>query len=79
MKLDGRKVAFFRAHIDPGVGPTPKNAIHAENMKLKACEITPAGIYVMLPDGQEHIVPYANVQSIKLVSETPNVKEKLSS
>lgn len=44
----------------------PKNAIHAADMKLEACELTPIGIYVRTNKGEEHVVPYANAQSIKL-------------
>lgn len=70
-KLSGRKVDFFRCHIDPSIGPKPKNAFKCSDMKMTA-ELTPIGIYVNYPENNENgyaesIVPYPNVQSIKLL------------
>lgn len=73
-ELKGRKVAGFRTHIDPMIGPKPKNSFDKREMTNAEFELTPIGVYVRVvthvPGGQhklmEHIVPYANVQSIRL-------------
>lgn len=63
--LSGRKVLFFRAHIDPGVHAMPKNAIHEKD--VKDMEYMPgSGIYVVNNQDFEFIVPFANIQTIKL-------------
>jgi len=77
MELTKRKVLMFRCHLDPGVGPMPKNAfmITDVNSPIEIAELTPAGIYVKMKpvrdakDGEfvEHLIPYANIQSIKLM------------
>lgn len=72
--LKGRKVVQFRTHIDPMIGPKPRNAFDLREITNGYFELTPVGVYVKLtnnlPGGVvsifEHIVPYANVQSIKL-------------
>lgn len=64
-KLSGRKIDFFRCHIDPSIGPKPRNAFKVDEMKMEA-EITPIGVYTKLPDGTESIVPFPNIQSIRL-------------
>lgn len=69
VKLAGRKIKFFRCHIDPSIGPKPKNAFDPKEMLMKACEITPIGIYCQTVDGREHIVPWPNIQKIELIQE----------
>ena len=72
--LSGRGVARFRTHIEPGIGPKPRNAFDMREQMFDA-ELTPIGIYVKMTrtepgKGQsveEHVVPYSNIQSIKLV------------
>jgi hypothetical protein len=74
MELKNRKVASFRAHLDPAIGPKPRNSFDVRELKNWDFEMTPIGIYVkarfQAPGGgtqeQEHIVPFANIQSIKL-------------
>lgn len=71
--VSGRKIARFRCHIDPMVGPKPKQAFDVKDMKMQA-EMTPAGIYINIPISipgnalrwEEHVIPFANIQSIKL-------------
>lgn len=84
-QLTGRKVHQFRCHIDPCIGPSPKNAFSiyqtSEMEKQKCpwieCELTPAGVYVkVLKTGSEHLVPFANVQAIKLVPEEKEESKK---
>lgn len=74
--LRGRKVDMFRCHLDPAIGPKPMNAFTRKAFPHAAFELTPIGIHVHLTITkpgtneiviEEHIVPYANVQSIKLV------------
>ncbi len=63
--LKHRKVKFFRAHIDPGCHPMPKNAcMHTD---FKAMELIPAGVYVMNHKDEEFIVPFSNIQTLKLM------------
>ena len=83
MKLEtslmGRKIAMFRAHYDPMIGPTTKNAFNLmdPNIKMEG-EYTENGIYVKVLIQEtnkltgkkffpEHLVPFANIQSIKLM------------
>ncbi len=74
VKLSGRKIKFFRCHIDPSIGPKPRNAFDPKQMLMKVCEITPIGVYCQTVDGKEHIVPYPNIQKIELIEEV--VEEK---
>lgn len=69
INLNGRKVKGFRCHLDPMVGPVPRNAFDMATHAMEA-ELTPAGVYVkVLATGFEHLIPYANVQSIRLQPE----------
>lgn len=70
MKIAGRRVKLFRTQIDPMIGKLARNAFMVKDV-LGAdtiAEVTEneTGIYVKLPDGAEHVVPMANVQSIRL-------------
>lgn len=74
MELKHRKIASFRAHLDPAIGPKPKNSFDRRELPKWDFEMTPVGVYVravfQTPSGiteAEHIVPFANVQSIKLM------------
>lgn len=74
--LATRKVSMFRCHIDPAIGPTPKLAFSLSDPLLTAIglevELTQVGIYAKWYDRRnkdklhEHLVPFANIQSIKL-------------
>lgn len=68
LKLSGRKVEMFRCHIDPMIGPTPRNAFVPSSLGMEAYvneECT--GIMVRLVEtGQEYYVPYSNIQSSRL-------------
>ena len=63
--LKDRKVEFFRAHIEPGITTMPKNAIHAKD--VQEMELMPHFIYILTHAGAEHIVPFSNCQTIKLL------------
>lgn len=68
-----RKVEMFRAHIDPAIGAKAKNAFKLGADGIKEMEMSPIGVYVKWVNtspgntGQEseHVVPFANIQSIK--------------
>lgn len=84
MNLKNRKIAQFRCNISPMIGPKPKNAYDLRDMPNCEFELTPAGVYVkavfQTPGGpaqtQEHLIPFANVQSIKFVPEDDATNEK---
>ncbi len=79
-KLTGRKVDFFRCHIDPNIGGRAQQAFKMETMKMEA-ELTPIGLWVRYPEKNDHggfaesIVPYPNIQSIKLMPEESGKKK----
>lgn len=76
--LLGRKIAFFRATIEPGILTMPKNALHHTDKDIVAMEICEIGIYVktrpgkinnVAHNGLEHIVPFNNCQTVRLLPE----------
>lgn len=76
--LKGRKVSVFRCHIDPVVGGSSKNAFALKDFPGGLFELTPIGVYVKIirkvpgnlkSETFEHVIPYANVQSIQLAAE----------
>jgi len=74
MEIKNRQVDLFRCHLDPGIGPKSQQAYMRKSFPGSVMELTPIGVYVRLvthlpngkPETSEHIVPYSNVQSIKL-------------
>lgn len=76
MDLKNRKVLQFRTQIDPMIGPLAKNAFNLSTLPGWEFHLCAAGVYVkavhQVPGNQaqisEHIVPFANIQSIKLAS-----------
>lgn len=79
--MNQRKVSQFRCQIDPMIGPKPANAFQmgdgAGQLPGEAY-LTAVGVHVYHHyrpklGGElvvtEHIVPYANLQSIKLIPE----------
>lgn len=74
MELKNRKISRFRTHLDPQIGPKPRQAFDMREMGFEA-ELTPIGVYIKVKrtepgkgtTEEEHVVPYANVQSIKLI------------
>jgi hypothetical protein len=83
MDLKNRKVASFRAHLDPMIGPKPRNSFDRRELPNWELELTPIGICVtariQVPGAavqvSEHVVPYANIQSIKLMPEEQEEKK----
>lgn len=68
--LVGRKINTFRCQIDPMVGPKPRNAFVPSTMGMEA-RLTDKGVYVKVLahgtfQGSEHLIPFANIQSIRL-------------
>lgn len=77
--LVGRKINTFRCMIDPMVGPKPRNAFVPETMGMEAY-LTDKGVYVkVLPygtfQGSEHLIPFANIQSIRLELDNSSQEE----
>lgn len=77
MKMVGREVEMFRCHLDPMIGASAKNAFMMKDMKAKAF-VTDMGIHFKFDPGtpfneSEHLVPYANIQSIRLVKQPREV------
>lgn len=77
MELSKRIVNTFRAQVDPMIGPKPRNAFVPAQMGMEA-HLIDCGVYVkVLPSGtfqgSEHIVPFANIQSIRLEPEPINI------
>lgn len=70
MKIAGRIVSMFRTMYDPMIGPKPLNAFVPDSMGAKAV-ISEEGTAVImtLSNGNQHVVPFTNVQSIRLAPE----------
>ena len=87
MELLKRKVKMFRCHLDPGIGPMPRNAfmLTDPNSPIEFAQITPIGIYIKMKpirdakEGvfREHLVPYANLQSVELMNEEADLTESV--
>ena len=78
--LKNRKIHMFRCHLDPQINGKSQNAFSKTDPRFAGWEfeLTPVGVYVAgkttLPGGKEvqyfeHLVPFANVQSIQLIVE----------
>lgn len=65
MTLTSRVVDMFRCYRPPLIGPKPDLAYVPKDKGLHA-ELTTIGIYVRESNGREHIVPYANIESMRL-------------
>lgn len=66
-KVAGRGIQMFRCHLDPMIGPKPRNAFVPSDMGAEAwINDEASGVLIKLKDGAEHFVFAANVQSIKL-------------
>lgn len=79
-KFNNREVNTFRTQVDPMVGPKPRNAFVPKQMAMEAYLID-CGVFVkVLPHGtfggSEHIIPFANIQSIRLEPEV--IEDELS-
>lgn len=87
MKVIDRKIKMFRAHYDPGIGPTARNAfmITDPNSPIEEATMQEHGIYVKCKptkdskDGSfnEHFLPFAVIQTIHLLPEEKTKKEKI--
>lgn len=77
MKIRGRSVEMFRCHIDPMIGPKPRNAFVPSDLNMKAEVAEDAdAIIVTLANGQTNVVWGTNVQSFRLspVAEVTEIK-----
>ena len=83
MELKNRKVTQFRCHLDPAIPPKPRNSFDKRELPLWEMELLPIGVYVkaryQAPGTKEviseHIVPFSNIQSIKLEPLPENTKD----
>lgn len=64
MEVANRSIQMFRCYRPPLIGPTPKLAYVPKDSGLHA-ELCEFGIYVRESKGFEHLVPYANLESIR--------------
>jgi hypothetical protein len=65
--LTNRQVQVFRCQVDPMVGQKSRLAHVCEPAQgIEHAELTPVGIYLKTTLGHEHLIPFANVQSIRL-------------
>lgn len=77
MNISKRTVQMFRCYHDPMIGPKPRQAFSMVELPNWYMELTPVGVYVKCPIKdknnkevfQEHVVPFANIQSIKFIAE----------
>ena len=77
-KFEGRKVAMFRCYRDPMIGPTPKNAYMVD--QLGEAELTEHGVFIHVSKKgpvTEHLIPYANIESIRLELVPEEIKKPL--
>ncbi len=66
MEVANRQVQMFRCYRPPLIGPTPKLAYVPKDSNLEA-ELCEYGLYIKEQNGREHFVPYANIESIRLI------------
>lgn len=77
MDIKNRKITRFRCYYDPMVGAKPKQAFDKSEFPHADFELTPVGVYVRInmktgPRAtdlrlEEHLIPFANIQSIKFM------------
>lgn len=66
--MGGREVAMFRCHIDPMIGPKPRNAFTPKDSDMRAwISENETGVFVKMNNGQEHFIFSANIQSVRLM------------
>ncbi len=74
MDISNRRVLMFRCHVAQHVGPKMMNAIVPKDMGASAeiayCKEGPVGIYLKLPQGQEHVFGFNNIESMILEKES---------
>lgn len=77
MNLAKRRILMFRTYDDPSIGPKPRQAFSMKELPLWHMEMTQIGVYVKWPEisqtgakkFHEHLVPFANIQTIKFYEE----------
>lgn len=73
-KTAGRHIQMFRCHYDPMIGPRPLNAfVPKDNGWTAVINDESTGVIVTLPNGQQHFVFGANIQSVRLEPEAIEV------
>lgn len=84
MDLKGRKIAMFRAHYDPSIGPKPQNAfmMSEPNSPIEECTMQEHGLYIKCKPvkdskdglGAEHFLPFSIIQTIRFFPEEVKTK-----
>lgn len=72
--MTNRRVAMFRAHVDPSIPPKPRNAFmmgDGPNQLPGEAFLTEFGVLVKtkLHGAGEYLIPYSNIQCTQLVKE----------
>lgn len=77
MKIAGKEVRLFRCHIDPVIGPKPRNAFLMSDLMAKAyINETETAIVVNFENGSIKCVPFTNIQMFELEPEKTPMKTK---
>ena len=75
MQVSNRRIQMFRCYRPPLIGPKVDLAYVPKDKNLQA-EICEFGVWVKeLANGTEHMVPYANIESIRLEPEVASITE----
>ena len=73
MKLAGCKINMFRCHIDPMIGPNPRNAFVPSSLDMEAFFAEDKPGIVVVHKGIYHFVGFTNIQSLRF---TPPPEQK---
>lgn len=73
MNISKRKIQMFRCYYDPQIGGKSRQAFSKVELPKWDMEMTQIGVYVKWPEIRqggivkyhEHLVPFANIQSLK--------------
>lgn len=76
MELSHRIVQMFRCYRPPLIGPTPKLAYMPKDSGLEAIYVPNNGVYVKEANGMEHLVPLANIESLRFEPLTMDLEMK---
>jgi hypothetical protein len=66
--VKNKRVALIRVHVGVTAAGNVHTSFHHEKHRCEM-ELWPMGVYVRFQkNGEEHVIPYSNVQSIQLLS-----------
>lgn len=66
MNLNHREILIFRCHEPPLIGVKPQKAYAQRDNPGMYAEMTDIGVYVKWRDGSEHVVPFTNIEYLRL-------------